>query len=144
MWYMNSTDSALKPAWYRVSVKALIRDKDDRVLFMGENKGFSLPGGGLEHGESIEAALRRELLEELEIEAISVSSQPHSILPYYYPEAQKIGIWLVYEVNIKQPLKISNGTPVKWVSKKEMQERNEPGEPGKFLMRLFLKTAPLK
>lgn len=141
---MNSTESTLKPAWYRVSVKALIRDKDDRVLFMGENKGFSLPGGGLEHGETIEEALRRELLEELELEAVSVSVQPHSILPYYYPENQKVGMWLVYEVEVEQPLQITNGTPVRWVSEEEMRERNEPGEAGQFLMGLFRKTMPQK
>jgi TDG/mug DNA glycosylase family protein len=54
----------------RQAVRAIIVDRDDRVLLMRfENPvthdvWWATPGGGLEAGESDEAALRRELLEE--------------------------------------------------------------------------------
>ncbi|RYH58779.1 MAG: NUDIX hydrolase, partial [Alcaligenaceae bacterium] len=53
-------------AFYRVSVKALIRDDAGNVLVVKENQDtWSLPGGGIDHGEVPEVALLRELKEEL-------------------------------------------------------------------------------
>jgi len=55
--------------FYRVSVKALIRNDDGEVLVVKEHQDkWELPGGGLDHGESIHDGLKRELLEELGIE----------------------------------------------------------------------------
>lgn len=51
---------------YRISLKAVIYDKDGHLLVTNEaGRGWHLPGGGMEHGETIEAALRRELQEEI-------------------------------------------------------------------------------
>lgn len=52
---------------FRVSLKAVIRDDQGRLLVVRE-KGQSvwgLPGGGMDHGETYEQALRRELHEEV-------------------------------------------------------------------------------
>ncbi len=55
--------------FYRVSVKALIRNKDGKVLVLKENQDtWSLPGGGLDHGEDPKSGILRELKEELGIE----------------------------------------------------------------------------
>ena len=52
--------------FYRVSVKALVFDADDRLLVVQEPAGhWELPGGGWEHGETLEQCLARELREEL-------------------------------------------------------------------------------
>ena len=52
--------------FYRVSVKALVFDREGRLLVVQAEDGFwEVPGGGWEHGETIEEALRRELREEL-------------------------------------------------------------------------------
>ena len=52
--------------FYRVSVKALIKDKDGRVLVLKENQAtWSLPGGGIDHGEDAKLGIIRELKEEL-------------------------------------------------------------------------------
>jgi 8-oxo-dGTP pyrophosphatase MutT (NUDIX family) len=52
---------------YRISAKALIT-RDDKVLLVKEKEEWwSLPGGGVDHGETIETALKRELSEELSI-----------------------------------------------------------------------------
>ena len=53
---------------YRVSVKALIIHKD-KILLVKEwdDEWWSFPGGGIEHGESIQQALYREISEELAI-----------------------------------------------------------------------------
>jgi 8-oxo-dGTP pyrophosphatase MutT (NUDIX family) len=55
--------------FYRVSVKALVFDREDRVLALqNEDGSWELPGGGWEHGETLEQAMRREVREELGVE----------------------------------------------------------------------------
>ncbi len=57
----------------RVSVRALILDCDDVIAVENDAAPAKLhmPGGGLEHGETMLSALRRELLEELQVGAAS-------------------------------------------------------------------------
>lgn len=52
---------------FRVSLKAVIRNSDGEVLVVYEKgqSGWSLPGGGMDHGETIKEAMKRELYEEL-------------------------------------------------------------------------------
>ncbi len=51
---------------YRVSFKCLIQDEQGRVLAVKERgrSSWDLPGGGIEHGETIKDSIRRELKEE--------------------------------------------------------------------------------
>ena len=59
---------------YRVSVKALIQDEAGRTLVVrtGNDKGWTLPGGGMDHGEDIIEGLRRELQEELGTQRVEI------------------------------------------------------------------------
>lgn len=51
---------------FRISVKALVfNDKDEILLVREGGKDWDIPGGGIDHGESIEETLRRELEEEI-------------------------------------------------------------------------------
>jgi ADP-ribose pyrophosphatase YjhB (NUDIX family) len=57
------------PAGFRPAARALLLDHDDRVLlvrfeFPGRTV-WATPGGGIEPGEDVEQALRRELVEEV-------------------------------------------------------------------------------
>ena len=64
------------PCFYRVSVMALIF-KENKVFLIKEADGrWSLPGGGLEVGESFEVGIKRELREEIGINTIKISPQP--------------------------------------------------------------------
>lgn len=60
---------------YRVSIKALIIDKN-KILLVKEwdDEWWSFPGGGIEHGESIQQALYREITEELGINPKDIKS----------------------------------------------------------------------
>ena len=52
---------------YRISLKGLIHDSSGKVLVVKESgrDWWDLPGGGMDHGESIKSALSRELNEEV-------------------------------------------------------------------------------
>jgi len=54
-------------AFYRVSVKAVIRNDKREVLCVAESERdfWELPGGGIDHGETIKRGLARELQEEI-------------------------------------------------------------------------------
>lgn len=52
---------------FRVSLKAVIINGNGEILLVKENgrDRWDIPGGGIEHGESIKEGLARELMEEL-------------------------------------------------------------------------------
>jgi 8-oxo-dGTP pyrophosphatase MutT (NUDIX family) len=70
--------SEVPTPFYRVSVKAIVFDAEDRLLVVQERAGhWELPGGGWEHGETLEQCVRREFREELgaSLGPIDLSSQ---------------------------------------------------------------------
>lgn len=52
---------------FRVSIKCLVRNSDGEVLVVKETgrSGWDLPGGGMDHTESIKQAIAREMTEEV-------------------------------------------------------------------------------
>jgi 8-oxo-dGTP pyrophosphatase MutT (NUDIX family) len=82
------------PTALRVSVNALILNEGGQVLLQrrADNGYWNLPGGGLELGESLEAALHREVMEEtgLTVRAlrlVGVYSDP-AITTMAYPDGR--------------------------------------------------------
>lgn len=109
---------------YRVSLKALIYDPQERILLVKESNDawWGLPGGGLEHGETIAQGLRRELHEELGIAVASISPQP--IFTWVFRAQYAHGLilrhilWVVYKVEIAiQPSGMHNGNIAKFFNK---------------------------
>jgi 8-oxo-dGTP pyrophosphatase MutT (NUDIX family) len=67
---LNQIDDCL----YRVAIRVLIV-QDDKVLLVKENEDWwAFPGGGIEHGETVESALTREVHEELGVPANQILS----------------------------------------------------------------------
>ncbi len=68
---LNEIDDCL----YRVATKAIIM-QDDKVLLVQETPElwWGFPGGGIDHGETVELALFRELAEELGVPAAQITS----------------------------------------------------------------------
>ena len=86
-------------AFYRVSVKALIRNTHGHILVCKEaSDHWSLPGGGIDHGEEPEAALIRELYEELKITGVKIKRLITAI-PFFVKESDRYQMWLVYETS---------------------------------------------
>lgn len=63
--------AALVRSPFSVGVRVIVEDDDKRVLLVRHSyiKGWYLPGGGVEGGESIDEAARREVREEAGIAA---------------------------------------------------------------------------
>ncbi|HTV33218.1 MAG TPA: NUDIX domain-containing protein [Methylocella sp.] len=65
-----------------LGVRGLVIDKDERIFLISHTyvPGWHLPGGGVEHGETAIEALRRELMEEGNIELID----PPKLFGFYF------------------------------------------------------------
>lgn len=95
------TETSTQPSKnYRVSIKALITDEEGRLLMVQERGDhWSIPGGGLEHGEGVLNGLKREIHEELGIEPMAVAPTPLFI----WTRESSTGHWcmcICYEVTV--------------------------------------------
>ncbi len=79
----ENTDNTHNSACFRVAVSALIFDDNGRVLLAHRRDidWWNLPNGGMEVGETVDEALRREVKEELGVEVevgqlVGVYSKP--------------------------------------------------------------------
>jgi 8-oxo-dGTP pyrophosphatase MutT (NUDIX family) len=66
-----------------VSAKAVICHKERILLARNSRFEWDLPGGKLHSGESLESALRRELMEELNVKLVSSELLSASIHHFY-------------------------------------------------------------
>lgn len=77
-------------AFYRISTKLLIK-KEGLLLVVKDttNGTWEIPGGGLDHGETIKQTAKREIHEELGVELKRISDEPIAITlgehPNNYP-----------------------------------------------------------
>ena len=89
------------PCAYRVTVKGLVHDEAGRLLFVRERGDtWDLPGGGLEHGEEIFEALRREFREELQVEIEILPREP-VIIPTWNQKFDDPVLVIAYEVKLQ-------------------------------------------
>ena len=89
----------------RVIVVGLVRNKKDELLLclMRSDRGvfpgqWGLPGGGIEPGENMEAALRREMREELGIEIKYIEPFLFKDGEYMktYPGGEKQPVYMIF------------------------------------------------
>ena len=70
--------------YYRVSVKALITDEQGRFMLCKDSSGkWEIPGGGLDHGETFEQGLKREIKEEMDLDTEYIADNPCYSLTVY-------------------------------------------------------------
>lgn len=96
------------PCAYRVSVKGLVRDANGGLLLVRERSDtWDLPGGGLDHGETITDALRREFREELAVDIAIQHDSCHAIATW----SQKFDIpvlLVIYMVTLQNPPQLTD------------------------------------
>lgn len=89
-------------AHYRVSVKAVIRNNKNEYLLVKEWKDdWSFIGGGIDHGETVHEALKRELYEEALINA-PFEEKFIEAQTIWLPDSEMWALWLLYEINIDE------------------------------------------
>ena len=89
----------IKSPYYRVSVKAKINFNGKTLLVKEDGKRWDLPGGGIEHYETIDEALKRELTEELGVNDFIITSGP-KIFKMIDAAANRPLIFIVYELEL--------------------------------------------
>ncbi|WP_280410099.1 NUDIX hydrolase [Nocardia brasiliensis] len=86
--YFNDP-AAPEPNSLTVAVSAVVRDTDGRILMIHrtDNGKYSIPGGGLEAGETVSDAVVREVKEETGIDVrvtdlVGIFSNPGHVIAY--------------------------------------------------------------
>ena len=89
----------IKSPYYHVSVKAKINFNGKTLLVREDGKKWDLPGGGIEHYETIDEALKRELTEEIGVSDFIITSGP-KIFKMIDAAANRPLIFIVYELEL--------------------------------------------
>ncbi len=77
------------PSHYRISIKALIYNEKGNFLLCQEKSGVrDFPWWWLDHGESPEECLRREIHEEMWLKVTYIAPQPIHFLTAHKPTSQ--------------------------------------------------------
>lgn len=90
----------IKSPYYRVSVKAKINFNGKTLLVKEDGKRWDLPGGGIEHYETIDEALKRELTEEIGVSDFIITSGP-KVFKMIDAAANRPLIFIVYELELE-------------------------------------------
>ena len=131
-------ESQYPNAYYRVSVKAVIKDNYGRVLLVKEHNDYRvLPGGGIDHGESVQEALQRELVEEVGSDIQVKSANNVGVITFYTHTHKAWFMWLIFEVTLDNINKIKTSNNIEFVDIKTL--KNSPYESERNLY-LLLET----
>lgn len=109
-------------AFYRLVVKTIIKNTKDQILLVKENSDdWDLPGGGIDHGETVQDALKRELAEEISyngaIDTILLGTQP-----IYSKRADICVMFVVYSVTLRDPYEPRAGADASVVEYRDLPD----------------------
>jgi ADP-ribose pyrophosphatase YjhB (NUDIX family) len=90
-----------EPCAYRVSAKAAIQGSKGLLLVKEDSEYWDLPGGGVEHLEEPENALKREIKEEVGVDFATIDVDRLQAWATYDHPAERPLVFLVYPVRTK-------------------------------------------
>jgi 8-oxo-dGTP pyrophosphatase MutT (NUDIX family) len=95
---------------YRISIKCLIQNDTGEVLVVKETgrDWWDLPGGGMDHGESIKSAIAREMKEEVNLDGTFTYKLLDIDEPEYLEEHNFWQIRLIFEI-VPDVMEFSSG-----------------------------------
>lgn len=108
--------------FYRVSLKALIRNEAGEILMVREKGDLGLPGGGWDYGETVHEALARELHEEIGLTG-SFTERIIGTTPRWLEHKQAWLLWTVYEVTLGADATYAlgmHGDELQWVAESDI------------------------
>ncbi|BDT97719.1 MULTISPECIES: NUDIX hydrolase [Nocardia] len=116
----------------KVAVSALVQDDEGRILLIRrtDNGKYSIPGGGLEAGETVAQAVVREVREETGIdvmvtELIGIFSDPDHVIAYDDGEVrQEFSICFRAHPISGTPRTSEESAAVEWVTPAELHDRD--------------------
>jgi len=126
--------------YYRVTVKAFITNDDNQVLVVKEGQEFwSLPGGGLDHGELQIDCLKREIIEELGVEGVEIGEIAYS-KTFYLDRIDAWMLWIVYKVKLNATEFIFGDgvTDAKYIDAQELENSESMFEKSIFEVAKFI------
>lgn len=107
--------------------------ESDKILLVTQVSGFykgkfDLPGGGIEFGESIEEALRREFAEEVGMTFESAASIGNWTNVHEAPKGDEFAAYAFYQIGLiykpsgLKPIQKSHDLPYGWYSLDQLQQ----------------------
>ena len=115
---------------YRLSIKAIIFNDAGKVLFVKESgrDWWDLPGGGMDHGEDIKAAIAREMKEEVNLTGDFTYRIAHVDDPAELKNAKVLQVRLIFilKPDIMEFSPGDDGDEVAFLSLEELKEIDEP------------------
>ena len=126
-----NTSKNFPDAFYRVSVRGVMMEGDKFLLGRhGEDGTWETFGGGLDFGEELRDALKREILEETGCEVSYISEKPILALPHIVHNKRDLDWFynfpIYYEVKFDaSKVDFSLQYPeIKWFTLEEIQDLN--------------------
>jgi len=118
-------------AFYRVSVRGVMMDGDKFLLGRhGNDRTWETFGGGLDFGEDLGEALKREILEETGCEVTHISKQPILALPHIVHNKRGMDWFYNFPIYYEVKFDVSKFdfslqySEIKWFTLDEIQNLN--------------------
>ena len=136
-----SSPAEIPSPFYRVSLKALVFDDQRRLLVVREfADAWEAPGGGWEHGETLEECLDRELGEELGVGLAGIEAATlHPSTGFVSDRRfQRLKLSVLASID-GTPAPCGEVLEVRWVTPSELRTLDAP--PGDASMRAHIDSS---